>query len=208
MESQSEVKVRVLNGRLWEGRPWVTSVGRSDRIRTVHLLEAIWKVKLITPLTFSSASSHKPRWSFNTKEAVLVTFPLSSKPVCARGSAHPAVETLDMQRYRFGLLVGGVQEKLGFCFLPPLRCGQHRVSRCVQDVKNLLCQSCDVNREALPKMKQMQCTAQPRYRNLLLKLKNKPTLLHFPSWPSCPVHSSWWGRLGATRPSSAKPDDV
>lgn len=42
----------------------VTSVGRSERIRMVHLLEAIWKVKLITPLTLRRASSHKPRWSW------------------------------------------------------------------------------------------------------------------------------------------------
>lgn len=70
--------------------------------------------------------------------------------MCAAGSTHSAVKTLDMQRYRFGLLVGGVQKELGFCFLLPLRYRQNRISRCIQDVKNLLCQGCDVNREALP----------------------------------------------------------
>ena len=37
----------------------LTSAFRSDRIRTMHLFTAIWKVKLITPLIFSRASSHR-----------------------------------------------------------------------------------------------------------------------------------------------------
>lgn len=68
----SQVKVKVETNISTEtdikGFRVATSVGRSDRIRTVHLLEAIWKVKLITPLTFSRASSHRPRWSCITKE--------------------------------------------------------------------------------------------------------------------------------------------
>lgn len=50
-----------------------------------------------------------------------------------------------MQGYRFGLLVGGVNKELGFRFLLPLRYTLPRISRCIQDVKNLLCQGCDVN---------------------------------------------------------------
>lgn len=37
----------------------LTSAFRSDRIRTIHLLTVIMKVKLMTPLIFSRASSHK-----------------------------------------------------------------------------------------------------------------------------------------------------
>lgn len=37
----------------------LTSALRSERMRTMHLLVAIWKVKLITPLIFSRASSHR-----------------------------------------------------------------------------------------------------------------------------------------------------
>lgn len=37
----------------------LTSAFRSDRIRTMHLFTVIWKVKLITPLIFSRASSHR-----------------------------------------------------------------------------------------------------------------------------------------------------
>lgn len=37
----------------------LTSAFRSERILTTHLLTAIWKVKLMTPLIFSSASSQR-----------------------------------------------------------------------------------------------------------------------------------------------------
>lgn len=71
--------------------------------------------------------------------------------MCTSESTHRAVETLDMQRYRFGLLVGGVDKELGFCFLLPLRYTLHRLGRCIQDVEDLLCQGCDVNSQARPK---------------------------------------------------------
>lgn len=55
------VKVSACLG--WSNDVCTTSVGRSERMRTVHLLEAIWKVKLMTPLTFRRASSQRLRWS-------------------------------------------------------------------------------------------------------------------------------------------------
>lgn len=41
----------------------LTSVASSGITRTVHLLRAIWKVKLITPFTFIIASSHSDFFS-------------------------------------------------------------------------------------------------------------------------------------------------
>lgn len=37
----------------------LTSAFRSDRILTIHLFTVIWKVKLMTPLIFSSTSSQR-----------------------------------------------------------------------------------------------------------------------------------------------------
>lgn len=55
-----------------------------------------------------------------------------------------------MQRYRLGLLVGGVDKELGLGFLLPLRHTLHRLRRCIQDVQKLLCQGGDVNTQARP----------------------------------------------------------
>ena len=63
---------------------------------------------------------------------------------------HSAVQTLDVQRDRLGLLVGGVDKELGFLSPLPLRCAGCRISWCIQDFINLLGQGCDVNRQTLP----------------------------------------------------------
>lgn len=48
----------------------LTSAFKSERIRTTHLWTAIWKVKLITPLIFNKASSHRFRrdWKSESKQ--------------------------------------------------------------------------------------------------------------------------------------------
>ncbi len=69
---------------------------------------------------------------------------------CVCQPTHSAVQPLDVQSDRLGFLVGGIDKELGFLSLLPLKCAWHRISRCTQDVKHLLGQGCDVNRQALP----------------------------------------------------------
>lgn len=66
-----------------------------------------------------------------------------------RQPTYSVVQPLDVQSDRLGLLIGGVDKELGFLPLLPLRCAWCRISRCIQNVKNLLGQGCDVNRQAL-----------------------------------------------------------
>ena len=70
-------------------------------------------------------------------------------------STHSAVQSLNVQSDRLGLLVGGVDEELGFLYLLPLRCPGWRVSRCPQDVVDLLGQGCDVNRQRHPVLRKI-----------------------------------------------------
>ncbi len=63
---------------------------------------------------------------------------------------HSAVQPLNVQSDRLCLLVGGVDKELGLLSALPHRCAWYRISRCTQDVKHLLGQSCDVSRQALP----------------------------------------------------------
>lgn len=212
----------------WSNYLCTTSVGRSERMRTVHLLDAIWKVKLMTPLTFRRASSQRLRWSCVGEEHRRLTCRPSAitgrQKVSANAppSTHSAVQALDVKRDRLGLLAGGVDEKLRF--LPPLRLGGARrgIGRCSQDVVNLLCQGCDVKRKILPTWRAWTETFKSALKKPELR-KKKSMLICYgfhgsgkriltsqsdsPGSPSCPVRSSWSGRWGTTRPSSATSED-
>ena len=63
---------------------------------------------------------------------------------------YSAVQPLDEQCDRLGLLVGGVNKELGLLSLFPFWCARCRVSRIAQYVKNFFCQGRDVNRQTLP----------------------------------------------------------
>lgn len=132
----------------------VTSVGKSERMRTVHLLEAIWKVKLITPRTLSRASSHKPRWSYITNTTPLKKN-LHMKGWPRRRSdcvmwTHNAVQALDVQGDTLGLLVRWVEEELWlFCPLL-LRCAMGRKRRRHENSIDLLRQIRDVDTQLVP----------------------------------------------------------
>lgn len=225
----------------WNNYVCTTSVGRSERMRTVHLLEAIWKVKLMTPLTFRRASSQRLRWSCVKEEHRQLTCRPSAitgmQKVSANASpsTYSAVQALDVKRDRLGLLAGGVDEELRF--LPPLRLGGawRRICRRSQDVEHLLCQGCDVKRKVLPMWRTWTKTFKSTLKNHSWKkiaagcctpkttrqlecilicegchgsvrrvLTSQSDSL---GSPSCPVHSSWSGCWGSTRPSSATSED-
>lgn len=50
----------------------LTSAFKSERIRTTHLWTAIWKVKLITPLIFNKASSHRFLRDWKSREQTVI----------------------------------------------------------------------------------------------------------------------------------------
>lgn len=88
---------------------------------------------------------------------------------CVSQPTHSAVQPLDVQSDRFGLLVGGVYKELGFLSLLPLRCAWQGISRCIQNIEHLLGQGCDVNRQSLPAWRHVifKCSLIPTPPNYL-----------------------------------------
>lgn len=91
----------------------LTSAFRSERILTTHLLTAIWKVKLMTPLIFSKASSqrllracckHNQHYSESRR---LIYFGLLT-------DGYRIIEPVDLEHHSFGPFVRGAQEELSF----------------------------------------------------------------------------------------------
>lgn len=84
----------------------LTSAFRSERILTMHLFTLIWKVKLMTPLTFSSTSSHRLLRPCDTPQTHrFMSYACGGEGQQGLRATHRVVQALDVEHDGLGPLV-------------------------------------------------------------------------------------------------------